>query len=54
MKCLFLPTKVPKPEDGEQRISDWIEAVKSATKRYERRTRMEGQILMKEMMRFRV
>ena len=52
-EILFLPTKVQKPEDGEQSISDWIEAVKSATKRHGRRRRKEDQLLVKETMKFR-
>ena len=51
-EILFLPTNIPKPEDGEQRIRDWMGAVKSAKNRQERRRRKEDQILVREMMRF--
>ena len=51
---IFFITKIPAVEDGEQRIADWLEAVKKSEKRKELKISKENKILaqtMRESMR---
>ena len=51
-RFLFSQTKVPTKEDREQRINDWLEAVKMSIRRKERKEEKEARKLAKMMERF--